>query len=748
MVALADGGTVSIGSLYSTPWQEAGLGPTTFGAGTGAEMSFPLATYGWGSYVAKHDSAGGLVWARSVEGVSLGGVAALPDGSVFIAGSITLYSEGQDWDAPTEMHVWNDETADDGIALSVVAAGETNSLGLFTARLDPEGTATSAAITESGDACYADAACAWSDGSYAVYGQLSGSATFGSGEEAVTLSSANAPFVARYHADGTLDWARVLANEPTSTRRARSTTAMAALADGSLLAAGSFRGTVEFAASGNSLTSSSDDGVFVARLDATGDLDWVCHAAEGGTADALAAGADGSFAITGKNGNSMTFAPGTGEEASLGTPGFFVARYDAEGALAWANGTTNPSENGDSDGIDVSLFADGSCVVVGSLLLTATFGDFTLETPDYYALGNEPDDRIGGFSDPQTSSGFAVRYLADGTAAWATLLGDGTRCWGVAAFPDGTFAVTGNFIRSSTFGEGDAQETDLTSGTFDVVSYGPFNTILQEDVYHSTNAFFSRWRAFAPTQDLVSSANPVADVEVATPSGGTTAIEVDFSDATLGSGGVVAVEAAAEGPEVPSGYKLGDAPVWYDITSTASYEGTITLRFTWNEGDFANESNLALFHYEDGEWTDITTSVDTENNVITGETTSLSPFVLAEVSYTYGGIESPVDAGGASVFKAGKTIPLKFRIYAPDGSEVTDAAATLRLWYLTSSVLGTEVTDVGSVGSANTGNEFRYDTEAGRYVFNLGTKHLLSGTYRADVELDDGSTHPVQFSLR
>ena len=41
-----------------------------------------------------------------------------------------------------------------------------------------------------------------------------------------------------------------------------------------------------------------------------------------------------------------------------------------------------------------------------------------------------------------------------------------------------------------------------------------------------------------------------------------------------------------------------------------------------------NESNLRLFHFEDGAWVDRTVSVDTANDVIYAAVTSFSPFAL------------------------------------------------------------------------------------------------------------------------
>ena len=76
----------------------------------------------------------------------------------------------------------------------------------------------------------------------------------------------------------------------------------------------------------------------------------------------------------------------------------------------------------------------------------------------------------------------------------------------------------------------------------------------------------------------------------------------------------------------PSGYKfVGN---FYDITTCADYTGTIyvTIPYTQSSVPSGKEGTLRMFHWENGAWHDVTLSVDTGNNTITGRVTSLSPF--------------------------------------------------------------------------------------------------------------------------
>jgi hypothetical protein len=76
-----------------------------------------------------------------------------------------------------------------------------------------------------------------------------------------------------------------------------------------------------------------------------------------------------------------------------------------------------------------------------------------------------------------------------------------------------------------------------------------------------------------------------------------------------------------------------DSSQYYEITTTASVAGVITVCVNYDEGQLTlPENTLDVMHWSDGlsEWELITTAHDTETNTICGEVTSLSPFVLVE----------------------------------------------------------------------------------------------------------------------
>ena len=76
---------------------------------------------------------------------------------------------------------------------------------------------------------------------------------------------------------------------------------------------------------------------------------------------------------------------------------------------------------------------------------------------------------------------------------------------------------------------------------------------------------------------------------------------------------------------LPVGYQVGGSPIYFDLETTATYTGPITVCFSY-AGITPVPTNL--LHYENGAWVDVTSSIDTTSQTICGITTSLSPFAL------------------------------------------------------------------------------------------------------------------------
>ena len=83
-------------------------------------------------------------------------------------------------------------------------------------------------------------------------------------------------------------------------------------------------------------------------------------------------------------------------------------------------------------------------------------------------------------------------------------------------------------------------------------------------------------------------------------------------------------------PDPPDASNFTLLAASYDISTTATFTGTITVAVDYDDSGLTPEQEeaLSLWHYENC-WVDVTTRpVDTVNNVITGVVDSLSPFVV------------------------------------------------------------------------------------------------------------------------
>ena len=108
-------------------------------------------------------------------------------------------------------------------------------------------------------------------------------------------------------------------------------------------------------------------------------------------------------------------------------------------------------------------------------------------------------------------------------------------------------------------------------------------------------------------------------------------VDLTFDEVT--TPGFTTVDACDPGTP-PTGFRLGAPPVWYCIETTATFTGMVEVCITYDESAFSQpEENFKLFHFppgSGGQGVDITTSLDTVNNIICGSTDSFSDFAVVE----------------------------------------------------------------------------------------------------------------------
>ena len=110
----------------------------------------------------------------------------------------------------------------------------------------------------------------------------------------------------------------------------------------------------------------------------------------------------------------------------------------------------------------------------------------------------------------------------------------------------------------------------------------------------------------------------------------TSPIEVTFE--TVTEAGITSLTTSGAGTPPPTGFKLGAPPTHYELTTTATFSGSVEVCIDYSGISFGSESQLKLFHFEEGAWQDVTISLDTVNDIICAAVTSLSPFAVFEQS--------------------------------------------------------------------------------------------------------------------
>lgn len=147
-------------------------------------------------------------------------------------------------------------------------------------------------------------------------------------------------------------------------------------ASGNIYTTGRFLGTANFNTSGGTtnLTSAGGNDVFIAKLNATGDLQWTKQM--GGTGHDVSNGIDvsasGDLILTGYFSTAADFDPDAGVETltSIGDRDIFVCKLNSSGAFSWAKGVGG---SGLDQAETIRANVAGDIFVAGTFSSTADF---------------------------------------------------------------------------------------------------------------------------------------------------------------------------------------------------------------------------------------------------------------------------------------------------------------------------------------------------------------------------------------
>ncbi|MHC4663900.1 MAG: choice-of-anchor Q domain-containing protein, partial [Planctomycetota bacterium] len=311
-----------------------------------------------------------------------------------------------------------------------------------------------------GSSEYGQGIAVFPDDSFVAIGKFVGSVTFGAGEPnetVLTNSMGWDVFIAKWHDNCTLAWAKK-AEGPSN----NSGGAVAAFPDGSCVAVGGFSENATFGEGEpeqTTLISSGSGDVYIARYNSDGTLAWAKRAGGSGIdlVRAVVALSDGSCVITGYFDNTATFGPGDPDQTILSPAGWYdmyVARYNADGTLAWAK---NAGGTHIEEGKGITALSDNKVVVCGNFHETATFGP-----------GEPGQTNLVSVADRDM---FIAKYNTDGTLAWVVRAGGASQdyCEDIVSLSDDSFAIAGSFYQNCVFSPGEPEEIIIESaGSTDI----------------------------------------------------------------------------------------------------------------------------------------------------------------------------------------------------------------------------------------------------------------------------------------
>jgi hypothetical protein len=236
-------------------------------------------------------------------------------------------------------------------------------------------------------------------------------------------------------------------------------------------------------------------------------------------------------------------------------------------------------------------------------------------------------------------------------------------------------------------------------------------------------------------------------VELATTLPDGTSVFVPLTFEQIVVAGTTMVTTSSSGPAPPAGYKT-TTPLYYEVTSTASFSGNVRICLPWTDGAFANETNVQLFHHAASGWQNVTdaASRNVVNNRICGETASLSPFALFEVKRAFGGFLSPIDAAVVNEVRAGAAVPVKFSLGGDYGLSVFAAGyPSAEPVECTSGLPMGQVTETVTAGAST----LSYDATTDVYTYVWKTDRAWKDTCRLLLlRFDDGETYTARFAVR
>lgn len=308
---------------------------------------------------------------------------------------------------------------------------------------------------------------------------------------------------------------------------------------------------------------------FVARVNADGTLAWSTYL--GGESNdvgyAIAVDAEGSVWVTGRTYSNTGFGTLFGED-----PGAFVAKYNADGTLAWSSYLGGFA---DEEGRGIAIDAEGNAWITG---LTSSDGwvsggfDTTLNDENF------------------ETSAFVAKITPDGTLAWSTYLGGANRDVGhsIAVDADGNVWVAG-----------ETESSGWTTGGFNTTHNGATDGFIARINADGTLA----WSSYLGGEDhdwahgiaVDSEGNAWVTGRTQSPGWASGGFNTDYNGTAPDSSDVFVAKVSGDGSLLWSSYLGGKSwDAGYDIAIDGTGNAWIigeTASPGWTRGGFDNTLN-------------------------------------------------------------------------------------------------------------------------------------------------------------
>ena len=320
-------------------------------------------------FIAKYDPNGNVLWAKNVGSMYLNclgvGISNDASGNVFITG-------------------WYDYEITIGSTTLTNAGGFSGTTDIFIAKYDANGNELWAKSAGGNASDAARGIATDASGNVYITGDFSSQTfTIGTNTLTNTLGSGGDVFIAKYDPNGNVLWAKKTSSTGGDEGRGISTDT-----SGNVFITGTFSGPTMTLGS-DTLKNAGYNNIFIAKYNSNGNVLWA--KSEGGTNNdyglGIATDKFGNAFITGEF-YSPTMAIGTNtlnNNSSAGGRDIFVAKYDANGNVVWAD-----SKGGiyAESGYGIATDASGDAYITGSYQeLSISFGNTTLlNNSDYFDI--------------------------------------------------------------------------------------------------------------------------------------------------------------------------------------------------------------------------------------------------------------------------------------------------------------------------------------------------------------------------